>query len=214
MIANQVTINPEREARYLFSKPYTYSHGVIVTAADNNDIKTLDGPRGQDHRAVGDQQLGRRSPATPAPRCSRSRASPRPPSCSSQGRVDAIVNDNIAVLDYLASTGSKRHQDRRRRRRRGQPAGADLPQVRRRAARPGGQGAGGARGRRHPARRSRRSTSRPTSRVPDPGERRSSRGPTRDAARRGGQGRRLADAARASSRAPSRSPRSASLSGW
>ncbi len=41
VIANQVTINPEREARYLFSKPYTYSHGVIVTASDTNDIKTL-----------------------------------------------------------------------------------------------------------------------------------------------------------------------------
>ena len=41
VIANQITINPEREARYLFTQPYTYSHGVIVTAADNDDIKTL-----------------------------------------------------------------------------------------------------------------------------------------------------------------------------
>ena len=33
VIANQVTITGERKARYLFSTPYTYSHGVIVTAA-------------------------------------------------------------------------------------------------------------------------------------------------------------------------------------
>ena len=44
-----------------------------------------------------------------ARRCSeRSSGSPRRPLCSSQGRVDAVVNDNIAVLDYLASTGSKK----------------------------------------------------------------------------------------------------------
>ena len=41
VIANQVTINAEREARYLFSTPYTYSHGVIVTAEDTDDITTL-----------------------------------------------------------------------------------------------------------------------------------------------------------------------------
>ena len=41
IIANQVTINPEREARYLFSEPYTYSRGVIVTAKDDDSITTL-----------------------------------------------------------------------------------------------------------------------------------------------------------------------------
>ena len=29
VIANQITINPEREARYAFSEPYTYSRGVM-----------------------------------------------------------------------------------------------------------------------------------------------------------------------------------------
>jgi cystine transport system permease protein len=28
VIANQITVNPDREARYLFTAPYTYSHGV------------------------------------------------------------------------------------------------------------------------------------------------------------------------------------------
>ena len=41
LIANQITINPDRQAHYLFSTPYTYSHGVIVTAADTDDITSL-----------------------------------------------------------------------------------------------------------------------------------------------------------------------------
>ena len=41
VIANQVTITGERKARYLFSTPYTYSHGVIVTAKDTDDITSL-----------------------------------------------------------------------------------------------------------------------------------------------------------------------------
>ncbi len=40
VIANQITINPEREARYAFSEPYAYSRGVIV-ARKGSDIRTL-----------------------------------------------------------------------------------------------------------------------------------------------------------------------------
>ena len=35
VIANQVSINPEREEKYLFSEPYTVSPGVIVVAEDD-----------------------------------------------------------------------------------------------------------------------------------------------------------------------------------
>src|SRR3954462_3169215 len=33
VIANQIGVNPERQAKYLFSTPYTYSDGVVVTRA-------------------------------------------------------------------------------------------------------------------------------------------------------------------------------------
>ena len=36
VIANQVSINPEREEKYLFSEPYTVSPGVIVVAEDDD----------------------------------------------------------------------------------------------------------------------------------------------------------------------------------
>ena len=47
VVANQVTINPEREAKYLFTTPYTYSRGVIVTAElrDRADGGTVQGLR-------------------------------------------------------------------------------------------------------------------------------------------------------------------------
>ncbi|WBU37166.1 amino acid ABC transporter substrate-binding protein [Homoserinibacter sp. YIM 151385] len=37
LIANQVSINPEREAKYVFSEPYTVSPGVLVVP-DDSDI--------------------------------------------------------------------------------------------------------------------------------------------------------------------------------
>jgi cystine transport system substrate-binding protein len=40
-IANQVSITPEREAKYEFSKPYTVSAGVIVVKSSDNKIKSF-----------------------------------------------------------------------------------------------------------------------------------------------------------------------------
>lgn len=41
VIANQVSINDERTAKYDFSKPYTVSPGVIVVKKDNTDISSF-----------------------------------------------------------------------------------------------------------------------------------------------------------------------------
>jgi His/Glu/Gln/Arg/opine family amino acid ABC transporter permease subunit len=107
VIANQVTINPERQARYLFSTPYTYSHGVIVTASNNNSIKTLKDLRGKTTAQSETSNwagVARKAGA----KVQSVEGFAQAASLVQQGRVDAIVNDNIAVLDYLASTGSKR----------------------------------------------------------------------------------------------------------
>ncbi len=106
MIANQVTINPEREARYLFTKPYTYSHGVIVTASDTDDIKTLADLKGR--TAAQSETSNWAGVAREAGANVKSvEGFAQAAELLVQGRVDVIVNDNIAVLDYLASTGSK-----------------------------------------------------------------------------------------------------------
>lgn len=41
VIANQVSITPEREAKYEFSKPYTVSTGVIVVKSSDNKITSF-----------------------------------------------------------------------------------------------------------------------------------------------------------------------------
>jgi His/Glu/Gln/Arg/opine family amino acid ABC transporter permease subunit len=106
VIANQVTINPEREARYLFSTPYTYSRGVIVTAADTEDINSLEDLKGRttaQSETSNWAQVAREAGA----KVQAVEGFAQAVELLVQGRVDAIVNDNIAVLDYLASTGSK-----------------------------------------------------------------------------------------------------------
>jgi His/Glu/Gln/Arg/opine family amino acid ABC transporter permease subunit len=105
VIANQVTINPEREASYLFTRPYTYSRGVIVTAAGTDDITTLDDLDGKvaaQSETSNWAQVARDAGADVESVEGFAQAA----ELLVQGRVDVIVNDNIAVLDYLASTGS------------------------------------------------------------------------------------------------------------
>ncbi|MDO9456191.1 ABC transporter substrate-binding protein/permease [Nocardioides sp.] len=105
VIANQVTINDEREARYLFTEPYTFSRGVIVTATDTDDITTLDDIEGKvaaQSETSNWAQVARDAGAEVQSVEGFAQAA----ELLVQGRVDVVVNDNIAVLDYLASTGS------------------------------------------------------------------------------------------------------------
>lgn len=105
VIANQVTINEEREARYLFTRPYTYSRGVIVTATGTDDITTLDDLEGK--VAAQSETSNWAGVARDAGAEVQSvEGFAQAAELLVQGRVDVIVNDNIAVLDYLASTGS------------------------------------------------------------------------------------------------------------
>jgi His/Glu/Gln/Arg/opine family amino acid ABC transporter permease subunit len=105
VIANQVTINPERSARYLFTQPYTFSRGVIVTAAGTDDITSLADLKGRttaQSETSNWAQVARDAGA----RVQSVEGFAQAAELLVQGRVDAIVNDSIAVLDYLASTGS------------------------------------------------------------------------------------------------------------
>ena len=105
MIANQVTINPERQARYLFSKPYTYSHGVIVVAKGKKGITSLDDLKGKT-TAQSETSNWAQVAKDAGAKVESVEGFAQAVALLTQGRVDAIVNDNIAVLDYLASTKS------------------------------------------------------------------------------------------------------------
>lgn len=105
VIANQVTINDERKARYLFSTPYTYSHGVIVTAKDTDDITTLGDLKGRTAAQTASSNWAQVAKDAGAKVKYVQDFGPGV-ALVAQGRVDAIVNDNIAVLDYLATSGN------------------------------------------------------------------------------------------------------------
>ncbi|MEV0893060.1 amino acid ABC transporter substrate-binding protein [Promicromonospora sp. NPDC050262] len=98
-IANQVTITPEREADYVFSTPYTVSTGVLVVAADNNDITSfadLDGKTSAQSLTSNWNDLAKESGATVEAVEGWAQAV----ALLEQGRVDATINDSLTYLDY------------------------------------------------------------------------------------------------------------------
>lgn len=42
VIINQVGVTPERQEKYDFSQPYTFTKGVLIVAEDNNEITTFE----------------------------------------------------------------------------------------------------------------------------------------------------------------------------
>ncbi len=76
IVANQVTINAERKAKYDLSDPYAIGEGVIVTRADDNSIKSLADLKGKVAAENRHQQLGATRPRRRRPRRVRRRFRP------------------------------------------------------------------------------------------------------------------------------------------
>ncbi|GAA4369277.1 amino acid ABC transporter substrate-binding protein [Paeniglutamicibacter cryotolerans] len=98
MIANQVTMTPEREAKYLFSTPYTISTGVIVTKASNTDITSfadLKGKTTAQSLTSNWNQLAKDSGA----KVEAVEGWAQAITLLKQGRVDATINDKLTYLD-------------------------------------------------------------------------------------------------------------------
>ena len=106
MIANQITINPEREERYLFSQPYTVSTGVVVTRADDTSVRALEdvkGKRSAQSNTSSFAELARGAGAQVEAVEGFSQAV----TLLKQDRVDVTINDSLAVLEYQKSTGDE-----------------------------------------------------------------------------------------------------------
>ncbi len=104
VVANQVTITPERQAKYDMSEPYAIGEGVIVTRADDNTIHSLDDLKGKvaaesatSNWADVARQAGARVEVV--------EGFTQAIKLLNQGRVDATINDSLAVYAYLAETG-------------------------------------------------------------------------------------------------------------
>jgi His/Glu/Gln/Arg/opine family amino acid ABC transporter permease subunit len=106
IVANQVTINPERQAKYDLSQPYTVGEGVIVTRANDDSIKTLADIKGKtaaENATSNWSEVARKAGANVESVEGFSQAI----TLLNQGRVDVVINDSIAVYAYLAETGDK-----------------------------------------------------------------------------------------------------------
>ena len=105
VIANQVTDNPERQARYGLSDTYTYSRGVIVVKTGTTGITKLSDLKGKttaQSLTTNYADLAREAGADVEGVEGFAQAA----ALVVQGRVDALINDNLAALDYLNTTGS------------------------------------------------------------------------------------------------------------
>ena len=102
VVANQVTINPERQAKYDMSDPYSVGEGVIVT--DDTSITSLADLKGKtaaqsmtSNWAKVARDAGANVEAV--------EGFTQAIKLLNQNRVQAVVNDSIAVYAYLAETG-------------------------------------------------------------------------------------------------------------
>lgn len=104
IVANQVTATPERQAKYDLSEPYALGEGVIVTRANDTSITSLADLRGRksaQSMTSNWTQLARDAGA----HVESVEGFTQAIALLNQGRVDATINDSIAVYAYLAKTG-------------------------------------------------------------------------------------------------------------
>jgi len=104
VIANQVSINAERQAKYDFSMPYTVSPGVVVVNDGDDSIESLEDLAGKttaQSLTSNWYQLAKDSGANVEAVEGWAQAV----SLLKQGRVDATVNDRLTLLDYQQTEG-------------------------------------------------------------------------------------------------------------
>jgi cystine transport system substrate-binding protein len=99
VIGNQVSINPERQEKYLFSSPYTVSRGVVVTTDDDSSISSfadLSGKTTAQSLTSNWYELATESGA----QVEAVEGWAQAVALLQQGRVDATINDQLTYLDY------------------------------------------------------------------------------------------------------------------
>ena len=99
-----MSINPEREEKYLFSTPYTSSPGVLVvkdSTKDINDFADLDGKKSAQSLTSNWYAIAEQNGADVEAVEGWAQAV----ALLEQGRVDATINDKLTYLDYVNTKG-------------------------------------------------------------------------------------------------------------
>ncbi len=106
VIANQIGVNPERQAKYLFSTPYTVSNGVVITRADDTSISSLADVAGK--RSAQSTTSNFAQVATDAgAQIEAVEGFTQAITLLKQSRVDVTINDSLAFLEYQKTTGDQ-----------------------------------------------------------------------------------------------------------
>jgi cystine transport system substrate-binding protein len=103
-IANQVSITPERQAKYEFSTPYTVSPGVVVVTDDDNSVTSITDLKGKttaQSLTSNWYELAKQNGA----QIQSVEGWAQAVTLLKQGRVDATVNDRLTFLDYQTTEG-------------------------------------------------------------------------------------------------------------
>ena len=103
-VGNQVTITPERQKLYSFSEPYTVSTGVIIVKANNTSITSLADLKGKTTAQSATTTFAKLAKDAGA-KVQAVEGFAQEIALVKQGRVDAVINDKLAALQYLATTG-------------------------------------------------------------------------------------------------------------
>lgn len=104
VVANQVTVNDERTAKYDFSEPYTVSTGVALVAADTTAVTSLDDVSGLTAAQSATSNWSQIATDAGA-QVEAVEGLTQAVALLKQGRVDVTFNDDLAVLDYLKQSG-------------------------------------------------------------------------------------------------------------
>ena len=104
VVANQVTKNEERQGLYGLSDTYTVSEGVIATRADDSSITSLEDLKGKKSAQSLTSNWAQVAKDAGAD-VESVEGFTQAVTLLKQKRVDATVNDSLAVLDYQKSTG-------------------------------------------------------------------------------------------------------------
>ena len=99
MIANQVGIKPERQEKYDFSDPYITSAAVLVTKADNNDVKTFEDIKGLKSAQSLTSNYGAMAKSYGAELVG-VEGFIQAIELLNSNRVDVTINDKLTVLDF------------------------------------------------------------------------------------------------------------------
>ena len=100
IIANQVSINPDREEQYTLTEPYTVSPGVVIVPKDNTDITSvadLNGKTTAQSLTSNWYTVAEEAGATVEGVEGWAQAV----ELLEQGRIDATVNDKLTYIDYI-----------------------------------------------------------------------------------------------------------------